>query len=343
MKKILSFALILILALSTVACGKKGEDDSAKIYYVNTDKDGVTAVDYEYKAEDTNGQITEALNMLAADTDSFDYMSTIPAGVNVEHWELDDTSFSLYLEGDYEALDPITEILVRAGIVKTLTQIDGVDSISLYVNNAPFADSNGEAVGAMTADTFIDDFGQETDALLSTNLTLYFSSADGMSLVSETRNVYYSRNVALEKVVMEQLLKGPDSSELLSTLPTGTKVNSISVSDNGVCIINFDGTLETAITGVTENVTLYSIVNSLTELDSIKQVQILVNGEAPHLSNLEVDLTSPIDRNEDIINSNVIDDDDIYLEDYSEDYSDEYSDEYIDDETIPEDEISTNE
>jgi germination protein M len=154
---------------------------------------------------------------------------------------------------------------------------------------------------------------------------LYFASADGVSVVPETRQVYYSRNVSIDKLVMDQLLKGPKTEGLLSAIPTGTKLNSISISENGVCIVNFDGTFETAITGVTENATIYSIVNSLTELDNVKQVQILVNGETPRISNVDTDLSDAIKRNEDIINLNVIydleedeDEDDLYLQEYEE-------------------------
>jgi germination protein M len=264
--------------------------------------------------------ITEALDNISKDTDDIDVINTIPSGVEVKSWELADGSLNLYLVGDYEALDTYTEILVRAAIVKTLVQIKGVDSVSIFVNNAPLVDSAGETVGAMSADTFIEDFGQETDSLLSTELTLYFASADGVSTVAETRQVYYSRNVSLEKLVIDQLLKGPDNDALLTAIPNGTKLNSISVSENGVCIVNFDAAIETTITGVTENVTIYSIVNSLTELDNIKQVQILVNGETPHISNVEIDLSKAISRNEDIINelSDFDEEDSIYLEEEEE-------------------------
>jgi germination protein M len=221
----------------------------------------------------------------------------------------------LYFVGAYDSLDIYTEILVRAAIVKTLLQVDKVKSVAFYVNNSPLLDSTGEAVGAMTADTFIEDFGQETDSLLSTDLTLYFASADGMSVVPETRHVYYSRNVSIDKLIVDQLLKGPNEEGLQSALPQGTKLNSISISEDGVCIANFDATLETTITGVTENVTLYSIVNSLTELDSIKQVQIMVNGETPRISNVDVDLAAAISRNDEIININSEEEEDIYLDD----------------------------
>ncbi|MBR5650431.1 GerMN domain-containing protein [Pseudobutyrivibrio sp.] len=341
MKRIVSTILIICILFTLGACGHKDKSSQYKIYYVNTDKNGLTPVDYKYKSSDDADRISEALKALAKKTDSVDYMAAIPAGVDVDRWELDDQSLSLYLTGDYESLDVYTEILVRAAIVKTLTLIDGVESVSLFINDKPFTDASGEILGAMTSDTFIDDFGQETDSLLSTELTLYFASADGLSLVPETRQVYYSRNLSPEKLIIEQLLNGPDSSELLASLPADTKLNSISISENGVCIVNFDATFETAISNVTENVTVYSIVNSLTEVDSIKQVQILVNGDVPHLSNLEVDISAAISRNEDIINNNInggfsTEDDTDYTYDYM-DYSD-----YVDEET-PEGEESDGE
>lgn len=325
MKKGISLILILAMAISLVACGQKDLKSDYKIYYVKTSKVGIVPVDYTFNSKDPAEMVEEAIEQLSSSPDDIDYMNTIPSGIKVKNWENNDGGLNLYLDGDYEALDSYTEVLIRAAIVKTLVQIDGVDSVFIYVNNVPLADSNGESIGPMTADTFIEDFGQETDSLLSTNLTLYFASADGMSTVAETREVYYSRNVSIEKLVMDQLLKGPDSANLISAIPNGTKVNSITVSENGVCIVNFDVGIETTVTGVTENVTVYSIVNSLTELDNIKQVQILVNGETPHISNVDADLSSAISRNEDIIN-NVVEEEDeqIYLEDDSDfDYTEQ--------------------
>ncbi|SEK58546.1 germination protein M [Pseudobutyrivibrio ruminis] len=321
MKRLLSLILTITLALSMVSCGSKNEESDYQIYYLKSDKAGIVPTAYTFQSDDTAEMVEEAINELSESPDDIDYINTIPSEVEAKSWEINDGNLSLYLVGGYDSLDTYTEILVRAAIVKTLVQIDGVESVSIYVNDAPLADSNGDSIGAMTADTFIEDFGQETDSLLSTNLTLYFASADGMSTVAETREVYYSRNVTIERLVIEQLLKGPDSDELLSAIPPGTKLNSISVSENGVCIVNFDAAIESTVTGVTENVTVYSIVNSLTELDNIKQVQILVNGDTPHISNVDVDLSSSISRNEDIINEladQEEEDEELYLEDDSD-------------------------
>lgn len=299
--RFLAIALSALLLFSFTSCGNNAKDMGSSLYYVRSDKAGIAPVEYDFSSNDTEGMIKEALKALAEDNTDINMMNTIPAGVDIRHWELNDGNLSLYFVGDYESLDVYTEILVRAAIVKSLTQIKGVDAVSFYVNDSPLTDSNGDSIGQMTADTFIEDFGQETDSLLSTELTLYFASANGLSTVAETREVYYSRNVSKERLVIEQLIKGPESNELLSAIPSGTKLNSITVSEDGVCIVNFDATIETTITGITENVTVYSIVNSLTELDNIKSVKILVNGETPHISNVDVDLSSSISRNEEII------------------------------------------
>lgn len=302
-KKLLNLLIVGMLLLSQVACTSSSEEKTGeKIYYVRTDKAGIKAIDYTFENNDTDSKIQEAIVQLQKDGDDINLLNTIPSGIDVKNWELNEGNLSLFFVGDYEVLDTYTEILVRAAIVKTLVQIDGVDSVSIFVNDAPLTDSKGESIGQMTADTFIEDFGQETDSLLSTELVLYFASANGMYIIPETREVYYSSNVSLERLVIEQLLKGPESDGMLAAIPSGTKLNSITVSEDGVCIVNFDATIETTITGITENVTVYSIVNSLTELANIKSVQILVNGETPHISNVDADLSSAISKNDDIVN-----------------------------------------
>ena len=302
-KKLLNLLIVGMLLLSQVACTSSSEETTGeKIYYVRTDKAGIKAIDYTFENNDTDSKIQEAIVQLQKDGDDINLLNTIPSGIDVKNWELNEGNLSLFFVGDYEVLDTYTEILVRAAIVKTLVQIDGVDSVSIFVNDAPLTDSKGESIGQMTADTFIEDFGQETDSLLSTELVLYFASANGMYIIPETREVYYSSNVSLERLVIEQLLKGPESDGMLAAIPSGTKLNSITVSEDGVCIVNFDATIETTITGITENVTVYSIVNSLTELANIKSVQILVNGETPHISNVDADLSSAISKNDDIVN-----------------------------------------
>ena len=77
---------------------------------------------------------------------------------------------------------------------------------------------------------------------------------------------------------MQQLLKGPEKKGLLATIPKGTQLINVSVSD-GVCYVNLDETFKNQNYEITEPVVIYSIVNSLSQVDEVSKVQISINGD----------------------------------------------------------------
>lgn len=277
-KKLTAYVGIVALLCSLFAgCGRKTTAGSINIYYMNALGDGIGAISYEMEQTKTEDMVDEALQRLATDPDDVDFRKTISGDVQVLEKQLDSGILSLYFNREYSDLSGYTEVLVRAAIVKTLVQIKGIDSVSFYVSGEPLQDSSGALVGSMSADTFIDDYGAETDSLEKTRLTLYFASADGQSLVKKNMDVYYNKNVARERLVMDYLLKGPNTDDAKSVIPSGTKILNVTVTD-GVCYVSFDSTFLNANAGIASDVVLYSIVNSLTELDTVNKVQILVDG-----------------------------------------------------------------
>ena len=52
------------------------------------------------------------------------------------------------------------EILVRAGIVKVFTQLQSVSGVTFEVEGEPLLDSNGEEVGTLGKDSFIENEGR---------------------------------------------------------------------------------------------------------------------------------------------------------------------------------------
>ena len=89
----------------------------------------------------------------------------------------------------------------------------------------------------------------------------------------------YSNNLSLERVVLNQLLEGPSLEGSMATIPSTVRVQGVTVRD-GVCYVDFDSTFLEDTANVTDAIVIYSIVNSLTELSTISQVQITVNGSA---------------------------------------------------------------
>jgi germination protein M len=113
-------------------------------------------------------------------------------------------------------------------------------------------------------------------------VTLYFSDQQVEYLVGEKRRIpRRDRLPERAKAVLEELIRGPRS-ELLPTIPRGTRVRGVTIGEDGVCTVDFDGAIVRNHPGGTssELMTVYSIVESLTKnVTGVQTVRILVEGE----------------------------------------------------------------
>lgn len=291
---------LLFVLLLTAGCGKPQEESRYHIAYLNKDKTGIVEVPYEMKATTTETMIEEFFAVLCAEPDDVDYRKPIPSDVEITKYSLDGALLTIYFDADYLNMNEVEEVLCRAAIVRTLTQITGVDCVSFYVDETPLTDAEGRLVGTMYKESFVENPGEQINSIQNTNLTLYFSNETGDGLVKETRKVHYSSNISLEKLIMEQLLVGPEISGAKSAIPTGTKLISVSLVD-GVCYVSFDETFKNQDYSVNEAIVIYSIVDSLSELSSISKVQISVNGDTSGVYRDNFKLADMYDRNLDYV------------------------------------------
>ncbi|MDE7260356.1 MAG: GerMN domain-containing protein, partial [Lachnospiraceae bacterium] len=165
----------------------------------------------------------------------------------------------------------------------------------------PLTDSSGNAIGTMSADLFIDNAGNEINAYEKVNLHLYFANEDGSGLVEENRrNVVYSSNISLEKLVVEKLIEGPMAEGAYPTINPETKVISVTIKD-GICYVNLNEAFLNQPYNVSADVTIYSLTNSLVELSNVNKVQISINGETNVSYRENVALSSVFERNLDLL------------------------------------------
>jgi len=112
---------------------------------------------------------------------------------------------------------------------------------------------------------------------------LYFAvyEDDSAYLGTETRNI--ADGGSLYANIIEELIKGPESGQLMATLPPDAKVNSVTVS-GGIAIVDFSREIITSTdiiphSSTTEILAIFSIVDTLTEFKEIQKVRITVEGK----------------------------------------------------------------
>ncbi len=124
----------------------------------------------------------------------------------------------------------------------------------------------------------------EHGAASTTSLTvsLYFANSPGTYLVSETKTMDIPVNVLAEKVILEELIKGPpeDNPEMTSLINKDTRVVSVSSSADVLIITLSSDFLEWGeASEYSKYLALYSIVNTLVEASGVSRVQLLVDEE----------------------------------------------------------------
>ena len=301
--------MLLLLSIFCIGCNKESEkqDTELNVSYLDRNENHINAMPYEASVATNQKEklIHELLEQLAIQTNEIDFQPVI-AGFEVKNCLISESQVTLNLSKEYNELVPTKEVLVRAAIVKTLTQIEGVELVTMQVNGRNLVDSLGKAVGVMSADTFIDNTGEDMKKYEEVTITLYFANASGDQLIKVNRTMRYNTNISLEKLVVEQLLYGPMDKKgkdintiLLPTLNPETKIISVNVKD-GICYVNLNGAFLTLPTNIKPETAIYSLVNSLTEITGVSKVQIAVDGET-EVKLGEKTLSALYERNLDII------------------------------------------
>lgn len=284
------FWLFLTAALLLAGCGSQKEEKGYTVYYIDSTGTKLTELSYNPAAETFDEMMEELLGQLAnAPTGS---ISALPKEVSVLGYERGIDALRIDFSKEYYDLDNIEEVLLRAAVIKTISQIPGVTKIMITVEGAQLTDQDGDLVPAMDAASFIDTKEGGINSYHYATLTFYFADKTGEKLLPETREIHYSSNMVLERVVLEQLLKGPEDTSLKAVVSGSSKILSINVK-NDICTINLDAEFNKAPSesSVNPETAIYAIVNSICgACENIAGVKFEINGESDILFRDQVDL-----------------------------------------------------
>lgn len=302
--RVLLFLVSLLLVMGICGCSEDPQGTPIDISYLNKSETKLVTETHYLMGMDTKDMIVEVLTLLCSVPDNKECKTTLSNGINIMNYSFDGEQVTVSLGERYKELPSTTEVLTRAALVRSLTAIPDVNYVNLTVNGEPVTDASGNAIGIMTADMFVDTAGtQQLDAAGTVNLRLYFANEAGDRLIAINRELVHNAdasNVPMERVVIEQLISGPASSESYPTINPATKILNVTVKD-GVCYISFDSTFKTAVNNVTSDVTIYSIVNSLAELSNINKVQISIDGSTEGKFRDKYEYTTIFERNLSIV------------------------------------------
>ena len=263
-------AMMCLSACSLLNLNKKEEAADSRntyqIYYTNAEHSRLQSISYEPQEQTFEGLLSEMLDYFEQpdklETDSY---SVIPEGVKINGYTIGVDSLLIDFSGSYISMNNIEEILLRAGIVKTLVQLPGIYSISLTVDGQPLEEpASGQVIGPMRGESFVDSPDDSINSYQFVSLNLYFPSHSADRLVGETREAFYSSNLIMERVIVDHLIKGPQAPSLLPLTSPAVQVNSVRVANEAV----------------SPQMCLYAFVDSICSLCDVDGVAFRINGSA---------------------------------------------------------------
>ena len=136
-------------------------------------------------------------------------------------------------------------------------------------------------------------------AARSVKLTLYFPNSEASGLISTDRTVVVTDQEVI-KTMFSELANPPSGME--KPLPKGTTLKSAIVKD-GVATIDLSTEFQKNFAGGStgEQMTIYSIVNTLTTLSNVQSIQFLLDGKKQDAILGELDTSVPIKRKDSLI------------------------------------------
>lgn len=301
MKKILSLILCAVMLIAFSACGKKAE--RFHVYFKNANENSLST---EIRNMEVKNSTTEedrakfVISQIIAGPSKEQNSAVISSEAKLLSLAIKNSVATVNISKEFSEKKDVEALILRLSVVKSLCEIKGIDGVVIQVEGKPLvSEATGKELGVLNAEDIA--FDTNSQKAETSDIILYFPDEAGEGLVRETREVEIQNALSPEKTVISELIKGPDKKELLRAVPAETKLLNIETKD-GVCFVNFSSEFvtKTDAGSLSTMLTLYSVVNSLCELDSVKSVQILVNGETGvEFGNYVLDI--PYEKEESII------------------------------------------
>ncbi len=290
-------AVLLLSGCSWLSINSGNTDVDAITYYI--EENGTTLVEKNVSLPDGSKEekVEYLINSLLNPPSK--NISPICSGAVLKSVKIEDEIATVNFSKEFTDVKNPIYTLSPAALAKTLCSLEFISGVNILVEDLPALGIDGTPIGVIMKSDVAGN-GLPT-GLIEANVKLYFPDEAGEGLNLERRKVLASASTTVEKVVVEELIKGPKVDKNIAIIPNDVKVLSAETK-NGVCFVNlskeFISKFSSGSTG--ENLIIYSVVNSLTELDTVSSVQFLIEGEKKEaLSHIAIN--EPLVRDKSII------------------------------------------
>lgn len=200
------------------------------------------------------------------------YMPIMNKSVSLNYVSNDDGSLTVDFSEEYKEED----LMTTYAVIKTFSGLVEIKQVRVTADGEDIKNSDGEELGFLRGDAI----NTVSDNDSATGIRLYFANSEKDALVMEYRTVNITDTQPVEQYIVTELIKGPKTKENARLLAADTEVLSVETTD-GTCYVNFkqDFIDKNSASKDMARLIIYSMVNSLTERDNVKNVQFLIDGK----------------------------------------------------------------
>lgn len=201
-------------------------------------------------------------------------LSPLPEGVELLNLEIRERTAHVDLGEGLRELSGVDLTLADYCLTLSLTALGSIRSVVLTAQGRPVGQQPKQVF--YEQDVLLNDMD---DVLQMVEVKLYFFNADG-ELVSEQRTLSLYEGQTLAEALVAALLEGPESRDLLRTIPEGFAVSSVRV-DSGVCYVSLPASSLMLLPEdeQIQRMILWSLADSLYSLDAVEEIRLLADGE----------------------------------------------------------------
>ena len=181
LRKMLLFWVLMIMSVWVfMGCSRDEapiaapDEGTYLIYYLNSAITKLVPRSYEAVSTNQEDLVAELMDQFIHVPKDLDCQPGLTDKVTFQGSRQEEQVLYLYFDVNYTAMKPEREILCRAALTRMMTQIKGVDYISIYCGDQPLMDRQGNPVGVLTSGDFIMNTSN-VNAYEKTELTLYFA------------------------------------------------------------------------------------------------------------------------------------------------------------------------